>query len=177
MQTDAAINPGNSGGPLLDASGRVVGINAQIATDDAVQHGVGFAIPIDTAKQVDPAAEAPARDRAPLPRRLDRTPDRHGRGRRRGRPRRPGGDAGLQVGDRIVSVGGRAVTSSDDVADAVAANKPGESVPVKVGRAGTAAHDHREARDPAGDGRRLSATRRTCARCLRRARPAERVAR
>jgi S1-C subfamily serine protease len=53
IQTDAAINHGNSGGPLLDASGRVVGINAQIegGTVDA-NVGVGFAIPSDTAKAV-----------------------------------------------------------------------------------------------------------------------------
>ena len=54
VQTDAAINPGNSGGPLLDASGRVVGINAQIATGTQANSGVGFAIPIDTAKQILP---------------------------------------------------------------------------------------------------------------------------
>ena len=54
VQTDAAINPGNSGGPLLDAGGRVVGINAQIATSTQSNSGVGFAIPIDTAKQVLP---------------------------------------------------------------------------------------------------------------------------
>jgi S1-C subfamily serine protease len=53
IQTDAAINPGNSGGPLLDASGRVIGINSQIETGDGSNGnvGIGFAIPIDTVKQ------------------------------------------------------------------------------------------------------------------------------
>jgi S1-C subfamily serine protease len=53
IQTDAAINPGNSGGPLLDATGRVVGINSQIETGSAGNGnvGIGFAIPIDTIKQ------------------------------------------------------------------------------------------------------------------------------
>jgi S1-C subfamily serine protease len=52
IQTDAAINPGNSGGPLLDGSGRVVGINSQIASSSGGNDGVGFAVPIDTASKV-----------------------------------------------------------------------------------------------------------------------------
>ena len=52
IQTDAAINPGNSGGPLLDKAGRVVGLNAQIASESGTSSGVGFAIPIDTVKKV-----------------------------------------------------------------------------------------------------------------------------
>ena len=54
IQTDAAINPGNSGGPLLDREGRVVGINAQIVSSSGANSGVGFAIPINTAKRVVP---------------------------------------------------------------------------------------------------------------------------
>jgi S1-C subfamily serine protease len=54
IQTDAPINPGNSGGPLLDADGRVIGINSQILTggadDDGGSVGIGFAVPIDTAR-------------------------------------------------------------------------------------------------------------------------------
>ena len=54
IQTDAAINPGNSGGPLIDAAGRVIGINSQIATGGSRPGnvGIGFAVPIDTAKQL-----------------------------------------------------------------------------------------------------------------------------
>jgi S1-C subfamily serine protease len=48
IQTDAAINPGNSGGPLLNAHGRVLGINAQIKSQSGGGEGVGFAIPVDT---------------------------------------------------------------------------------------------------------------------------------
>ncbi|MGB2710459.1 MAG: trypsin-like peptidase domain-containing protein [Conexibacter sp.] len=53
IQTDASINPGNSGGPLLDAAGRVIGINSQIATGGAgnTNVGIGFAVPINTAKR------------------------------------------------------------------------------------------------------------------------------
>ena len=53
IQTDAAINPGNSGGPLIDAGGRVIGINSQIATGGSRGSvGIGFAVPINTAKDV-----------------------------------------------------------------------------------------------------------------------------
>ncbi len=51
IQTDAAINPGNSGGPLLDADGRVIGIDQQINTNSGGNEGVGFAVPIDLAKR------------------------------------------------------------------------------------------------------------------------------
>jgi S1-C subfamily serine protease len=59
IQTDAAINPGNSGGPLLDAAGRVIGINSQIATggNGSGNVGIGFAVPINTAKKVLPQLE------------------------------------------------------------------------------------------------------------------------
>jgi S1-C subfamily serine protease len=54
IQTDAPINPGNSGGPLIDAAGRVIGINSQIESGGSGQGnvGIGFAVPIDTAKQI-----------------------------------------------------------------------------------------------------------------------------
>ncbi len=57
LQTDAAINPGNSGGPLLDAGGRVVGINTAMASS---AEGIGFAIPIDAAKDLVAQARASA---------------------------------------------------------------------------------------------------------------------
>jgi len=58
LQTDAAINPGNSGGPLLDAEGRVIGVNAQIQTGSPfirANAGIGFAIPVNIARRVVPA--------------------------------------------------------------------------------------------------------------------------
>jgi S1-C subfamily serine protease len=60
LQTDAAINPGNSGGPLLDATGRVIGVNSQIETGGSGSRGnigIGFAVPIDTAKKIVPQLE------------------------------------------------------------------------------------------------------------------------
>ena len=52
IQTDAAINPGNSGGALIDAYGNLIGINMAIISGSGGSHGIGFAIPIDTAKDV-----------------------------------------------------------------------------------------------------------------------------
>ncbi|HLC16423.1 MAG TPA: trypsin-like peptidase domain-containing protein [Thermodesulfovibrionia bacterium] len=54
IQTDAAINPGNSGGPLLDSTGRVIGINTAIFSPSGGSVGIGFAIAVDTAKQIIP---------------------------------------------------------------------------------------------------------------------------
>lgn len=61
IQTDAAVNPGNSGGPLMDARGRVIGVNSQIATAGRGSRGsvgIAFAVPIDTAKRVVPQLKA-----------------------------------------------------------------------------------------------------------------------
>lgn len=55
IQTDAAINPGNSGGPLLDSSGRLIGVNTAIYSPSQANAGIGFAVPVDTVKQVVPS--------------------------------------------------------------------------------------------------------------------------
>jgi len=55
VQTDSPINPGNSGGPLLDSSGRVIGVNTLILSETGVSSGVGFAVPVATVKKVVPA--------------------------------------------------------------------------------------------------------------------------
>lgn len=54
IQTDAAINPGNSGGPLLDSSGRLIGINTAIYSPSGASAGISFAVPVDTVKRVVP---------------------------------------------------------------------------------------------------------------------------
>jgi S1-C subfamily serine protease len=54
IQTDAAINPGNSGGPLLDSSGRVIGINTAIVSPSGAYAGIGFAVPVDIVRRVVP---------------------------------------------------------------------------------------------------------------------------
>lgn len=64
IQTDAAINPGNSGGPLVDSAGRLIGVNTAIVAPSGAFAGVGFAIPVDTVNRIVPAL---VRDgRAPL---------------------------------------------------------------------------------------------------------------
>ncbi len=65
IQTDAAINPGNSGGPLLDLSGRVIGVNSQIVSPSGASAGVGFAVPSNTTRRVVP--ELIAQGRYPHP--------------------------------------------------------------------------------------------------------------
>ena len=54
IQTDAAINPGNSGGPLLDSSGRLIGVNTAIYSPSGASAGIGFAIPVDTVRRLVP---------------------------------------------------------------------------------------------------------------------------
>ncbi|HSK10238.1 MAG TPA: trypsin-like peptidase domain-containing protein, partial [Vicinamibacterales bacterium] len=54
IQTDAAINPGNSGGPLLDSTGRLIGVNTAIFSPSGASAGVGFAVPVDTVRRVVP---------------------------------------------------------------------------------------------------------------------------
>ncbi|CAM9729862.1 unnamed protein product, partial [Phaeothamnion confervicola] len=66
IQTDAAINPGNSGGPLLDSSGRVIGMNTAIYSPSGASAGIGFAIPIDTLKSIVGQIIATGRVRRPL---------------------------------------------------------------------------------------------------------------
>ncbi|MBU0718511.1 MAG: PDZ domain-containing protein, partial [Planctomycetes bacterium] len=54
IQTDASINPGNSGGPLLDSSGRLIGVNTQIASPSGASAGIGFAVPVDIVNSIVP---------------------------------------------------------------------------------------------------------------------------
>jgi len=54
IQTDAAINPGNSGGPLLDSSGRLIGVNTAIYSPSGASAGIGFAVPVDTVTHIVP---------------------------------------------------------------------------------------------------------------------------
>src|SRR5262249_42083329 len=54
IQTDAAINPGNSGGPLLDSTGRLIGVNAAIFSPSGASAGIGFAVPVDTVSRLVP---------------------------------------------------------------------------------------------------------------------------
>jgi len=137
LQTDAAINPGNSGGPLLDGEGRVVGVNAQIATTTQANSGVGFAIPIDTAKQVLPDLKAGREiTRAYLGIQSGNPATGVGAIVTAAVPGGPADDAGLRARDRIVAIGKREVERSSDVSLAITGNKPGDEVAVRIRRGG-----------------------------------------
>ena len=137
IQTDAAINPGNSGGPLLDARGRVIGVNAQIATDTRSNSGVGFAVPIDTAKEILSQLKSGEEIERPYLGVSTTDPDT-GSGAVIAQvvADGPADDANLRAGDRIVRVDGKAITESAEVADAVTANEPGDRVRIEIRRGG-----------------------------------------
>ena len=93
IQTDAPINPGNSGGPLLDAKGRVIGVNSQIASQSGGSVGIGFAVPSNTVRDVIPRLErGETIKRAYLG--VSTSARRRRRDRRRGVRGRPGRDGG-----------------------------------------------------------------------------------
>ncbi len=155
IQTDAAINPGNSGGPLLDLSGRVVGINFAIRTEErspfgtGVNSGVGFAIPIMVAERVIPALMDEGEYRypflgiagrtisAPVARAMNLDSDVLGVQVNRVMPGGPSADAGLRNGDIIVSIDGFEVRNFEDVISYLVMQKsPGETVEIGVLRRG-----------------------------------------
>ncbi len=139
VQTDAAINPGNSGGPLLDAQGRAIGVNSQIATSgDNQSSGVGFAVPINEVKKVAPLLERDGKiDRPYLGvSTSDGTAARRGAIVRAVIARGPAAEAGLRVNDRIVGVAGKPVDEASDVAAAISDRKVGERVEIRYVRGG-----------------------------------------
>jgi putative serine protease PepD len=133
IQTDAPINPGNSGGPLVDARGRVVGVNSQIATGGAAggNVGIGFAVPSNTVREVLPALIRGETIERPW---LGVTTAPHSDGAQVQEvvPGSPAASAGLEAGDVITEVDGREVRDPDDVADAIKGLEPGEEVQVEA---------------------------------------------
>jgi putative serine protease PepD len=140
IQTDAPINPGNSGGPLVDARGRVVGVNSQIASAGSQGNvGIGFAVPSNTVRDVLPRLRG---GRAVVRPYLGvTTSPAPGSGAlvHQVIPGGPADDAGVRAGtdaDVIVEVDGRAVRDPDDIAAAIAGKRPGDQVRVVVLRDG-----------------------------------------
>jgi S1-C subfamily serine protease len=163
IQTDAAINHGNSGGPLFDARGRVIGINAQIRSDSGSAEGVGFAVPIDSARRSMTQLIAARRvsyayvgieteDLIPTIARRLHYPVLHGAVVTKVNPNSPGAQAGLRAGtdkqellgapfisggDVIVAIAEHPVGSAEDVVRVVTEQlSPGQSVPITFIRAG-----------------------------------------
>ncbi len=153
FQTDAAINPGNSGGPLVDSSGRVIGMNTAVASsaDGTSQaQNIGFAIPSNKIeKLLPPCGTSPSAASRPRARPSSGCPSRPSpassaasttsspprvrwscRCRAAARPT----VAGLQQGDVITSFQGKPVTSADQLAAAIQADKPGQKVKIGIYR-------------------------------------------
>jgi S1-C subfamily serine protease len=154
LQTDASVNPGNSGGPLLDSQGRVIGINSQIATGGGSGSvGIAFAVPIDTVKkllpqlreggeieraylgiEMAPVSQALAED-LNLPRdegALVTCVEDEGPADDAGlRGARTDADTGIRAGgDLLVQVDGEEIATPQDVSNAIADDKPGETIRV-----------------------------------------------
>ncbi|MDA0160151.1 trypsin-like peptidase domain-containing protein [Solirubrobacter ginsenosidimutans] len=137
IQTDAPINPGNSGGPLLDATGRVIGVNSQIASQSGGSVGIGFAVPSNTVRDVIPRLEKGEQiKRAYLG--VSTSADSGKVTIAAVSAGGPAASAGLQVGDVLTAVGGKSVATPDDVAAAIQDKHPGESVAVQITRGGSA---------------------------------------
>jgi S1-C subfamily serine protease len=134
IQTDAALNPGNSGGPLLDAGGRVIGINSQIATGgdgSGGSVGIGFAVPVNTAKHVIPQLETAGHvERAYLGIQGGTAPD--GVRVEAVQPGSPAIAAGIRQGDVLERLAGKPVRTMDDVSAILAQHAPGDVVDVEV---------------------------------------------
>jgi S1-C subfamily serine protease len=133
IQTDAALNPGNSGGPLIDASGRVIGINSQIATggDPGGAVGIGFAVPVNTAKEVIPQLEEDGHvERAYLG--VQGSTAGGGVLVERVQPDSPAAAAGLRDADVLRSLDGRSVRSMADVSAILERHRPGDVIRVGV---------------------------------------------
>ncbi len=155
VQTDAAIHPGNSGGPLINMSGEVIGINTLVAAPLGMfAQGLGFAIPIDTAKRIAPQLVQDGKVtnsgqpflgvrlvsiRPPGSRFSDDSvqPDvEHGALIGEVVSGGPSDKAGLQAGDVIVSFGNNEVYTTNELLDSLVHYKPGDQVPATVIRDG-----------------------------------------
>jgi S1-C subfamily serine protease len=162
LQTDAPINPGNSGGPLLDAEGRVIGINSQIETGSSGggSVGIGFAVPINTAKSEIAALEKGGTIRGAylgltsvtidgslsalnLPVSSGALVQTVQKGTAAEKSGIKGGSVSTKTdegevevgGDIVLSVDGKSIGSSEELANAVEAHKPGETVTLGIERA------------------------------------------
>jgi Do/DeqQ family serine protease len=148
IQTDASINPGNSGGPLVDLQGRVVGINTAILAPGGGNIGIGFAVPINMARQVmDQLISYGEIKRGRIGVVIqDLTPDlaqatgtRHTQGAvvARVEPGSPAERAGLRTNDLVVAINGVPMRSGTELRNRVGLSRIGEEVELTIERGGT----------------------------------------
>lgn len=141
IQTDAAINPGNSGGPLVNGSGQVIGINTAIATSGGGNGniGVGFAIPINTAKQVSQQLIKTGKaTHAYLGVTLsDASGDQQGALVVTVQGGTPAASAGLKEGDIVTEVDGKPVEGADGLSAAIRGHSPGDKITLTYVRDGS----------------------------------------
>ncbi len=147
FQTDVAINPGNSGGPLINMRGEVIGINSQIYSRSGGYMGISFAIPIDEAMRVSDQLRASGRvirgrigvTVAPVTKEVAES---IGLGKPAGalvtgvEAGGPADKAGIEAGDIITKVDGKAVDKSGDLPRIVGGTKPGSKTTLQVFRRG-----------------------------------------
>ena len=144
VQTDAPINPGNSGGALVDAGGAVIGINTAIASVGGGSVGLGFAIPIDTVRDI--AEELIATGTAVhsslgVNARSVTDVVRNGALVVNVEPGSAAATAGIREQDVVIAVEGKPVRSSEELVVAVDAYEPGETVTIEVVRGGAASQE------------------------------------
>jgi S1-C subfamily serine protease len=151
IQTDAAINPGNSGGPLLNSLGQLVGVNTAIYSPSGASAGIGFAIPVNTVREVVPQLISYGRVLRPIIG-VELASDRWIRRYRieglpvvRVFPGLPAAEAGLRgvfrnargdllLGDIILAVNDKPVRSNDDFLSVIEAHQPGDQVEIRIKR-------------------------------------------
>ena len=151
IQTDAAINPGNSGGPLLDISGRLIGVNTAIYSPSGAYAGIGFSVPVDVVNWVVPDLIKFGEVRRPVlgidlvqQQIVDRmelkgamvmavTP---GSGAAKGglQPTRRSASGEVIMGDLIIDINGDPIESNNDLFLTLEKYKPGEQIQLKVKR-------------------------------------------
>ena len=147
IQTDASINPGNSGGALADLDGNVIGINTAISTPSGGSVGIGFAIPINMAKQVMDELIAQGKVTrgylALVPQDIDESMAKAWKlksteGALVGdvTPRGPADKAGIQRGDIITSFNGKKILNSTHLRQTVAQADPGTTAKINLWRDG-----------------------------------------
>jgi len=153
IQTDAAINPGNSGGPLLNSEGKLIGVNTMIYSPSGASAGIGFAIPVNTVKEVVPELIEHGRLVRPVlgvavaPDQWAQQIGIEGVPILRVEPNSPAAEAGLEgakrnnwgqitLGDVIVAIEDHPTANDDQLLSALEHYKPGETVKISLMRDG-----------------------------------------